>query len=79
MSAAEIADNPWELSSTKAPIATIGGLTQIILMTGFAIFFGWIITFSVVGIVTPKDEDAGLAGQFKNLGAEGKAAEAEAP
>ena len=71
MSAAEIADNRWELSATKTPIATMGGLASLIAMTGFAIFFGWIISFSVMGIVMPKKEDAGWAGKFKNLKAEG--------
>ncbi len=67
MSSAEIADNPWELSATKAPIATPGGLAQIILMVGFAIFFGWITVQSVIAIVTPKKENQGLEGQFKKL------------
>jgi hypothetical protein len=78
MSSAEIADNPWELSATKPPVATVGGFAMIILMSGFAIFFGWITVQSVVAIVTPKDEDAGLAGQFKKLEQEGAAAPAPA-
>jgi hypothetical protein len=77
MSAAEIADNKWELESTKAPTATPTGLAQIVMFGGFALFFGWIIAFSVVGIVTPKPEDGGLAGQYKNMKAAG-AGEAEA-
>jgi hypothetical protein len=79
MSAAEIADNRWELSATKTPIATLGGLSSLIMMTGFAIFFGWIIAFSVMGIVMPKNEDAGWAGEFKNLKAGGSAEGEAAP
>jgi hypothetical protein len=67
MSSAEIADNPWELSATKAPVATAGGLAQVLLMGGFAVFFGWMTVMSVYAAVTPKDEDAGLAGQFKKM------------
>ncbi len=75
MSAAEIADNKWESTASKPPITTVSGLVQILLMSGFAIFFGWIIVSSVIGIVTPKNEDGGIAGDFKNLTVEGKAAE----
>lgn len=75
MSAAEIADNKWESTASKPPITTVSGLVQILLMSGFAIFFGWIIVSSVIGIVTPKNEDGGIAGDFKNLTVEGKAAQ----
>lgn len=77
MSAAEIADNKWELQATKAPVGTTAGLMQLLLMTGFAIFFLWIVSFSVIAIITPKKEDAGLAGEFSNMGAEGQKAEAK--
>lgn len=79
MSAAEIADNKWELQATKPPVTTVPGLAQIILMGGFALFFGWIIAFSIVGIVTPKDEDGGLAGQYKDLKPGGAGPAEEAP
>ena len=80
MSAAEIADNKWELSSTKPPVGSASGIAQILLMGGFAVFFVWIIVFSVIAIVTPKAEDAGLAGQYKGMGVEGAgAAKAEEP
>ena len=75
MSAAEIADNKWELQATKAPVGTMAGLLQILLMSGFAVFFVWIVIFSVVAIVTPKKEDGGLAGEFQNMGVEGTQAE----
>ena len=65
MSAAEIADNRWEVAATKPPVTSPAGLAQIILMGGFAAFFGWIVVFSVIAIVTPKGE--GLAGEYKNL------------
>lgn len=75
MSAAEIADNKWELSATKPPVGTIPGIAQIVLMSGFALFFTWIIVSSFIGIVTPKDADQGLAAQYENLKAEVPAAE----
>lgn len=78
MSAAEIADNKWELSSTKPPISSLPGIAQIILMGCFALFFGWLIASSVVAIVTPKKEDGGLAGQYKNMKANAPAEEAPA-
>ncbi len=71
MSAAEIADNKWELSSTKAPVGSASGIAQIILMGGFGVFFVWIIVFSIIAIVTPKPEDGGLAGQYSNMGVDG--------
>jgi hypothetical protein len=75
MSAAEIADNKWELQAAKPPIGTAPAIAQLVLMTGFAGFFAWIIVSSVIGIVTPKKEDGGLAGTYKNLGVEAKPAD----
>ncbi len=80
MSAAEIADNRWELQATKPPLTSAAGLAQIILMSGFALFFVWILVGSVQGMIMPKTE--GLAGEYKNLnqaGAAAPAAAAEAP
>lgn len=77
MSAAEIADNKWELQSTKPPLSSSGGVLQLILMGGFMVFFGWLLVNSVIGIVTPKAEDGGLAGQYKNMSVEGTKAEEE--
>ncbi len=80
MSAAEIADNRWELQATKPPVTSAAGIAQIILMSGFALFFVWILVGSVQGIIMPKGE--GLAGEYKNLNQAsggGGEAEAEAP
>lgn len=77
MSAAEIADNKWELSSTKPPTTSAAGLAQILLIGGLGLFFVWIIVFSIIAIVTPKPEDGGLAGDFKNMKTEGAAAAEE--
>ena len=70
-SAAEIADNKWELQSTKPPLSSASGIGQIVLMLGFIVMFGWLIGSSIVGAVTPKAEDGGLAGSYKNMGVEG--------
>lgn len=56
MSAAEIADNKWELNATKPPVNTVAGIAQIALMVFFALFFLWIMVSSFIGIVTPKAE-----------------------
>jgi hypothetical protein len=77
MSAADIADNKWESQAAKAPVGSFQGILQILLMTGFALFFVWIVIFSVIAIVTPKSEDGGLAGDFKNMKVEGQGAPAE--
>jgi hypothetical protein len=71
MSAAEIADNKWEMESTKPPVGSLSGLSQILLMGGFGFFFTLIIVGSLIAIVTPKPEDGGLAGQYKTMGAQG--------
>ena len=76
MSAADIADNKWEAQAAKAPIGSIQGIMQMLLMGGFMAFFVWIVIFSVIAIVTPKSEDGGLAGDFEKMKVEGtKAAE----
>ena len=83
MSAAEIADNKWELQATKAPVGTTTGIASILLMCGFAGFFVWIVGFSVIGIVTPK-KDGGLASEYEKMkagapaAAEGDASKVEA-
>lgn len=75
MSAAEIADNKWELQATKPPVGSLGGLMQILLMSGFALFFVWIVVYSIIAIVTPKKEDTGLASEYDKMGAQGAQAE----
>ncbi len=75
MSAAEIADNRWELSATKPPVTSIAGISQILLMSGFGLFFVYILVGSVMGMVKPKGE--GLAGEYKNLNQSSQEAPAE--
>ncbi len=77
MSATEIADNKWELQSTKPPVGDAAGVLQLLLMVGFVGLFGWLIVSSVIGIVTPKAEDGGLAGSYKNMKVDGDGAKAE--
>ena len=67
-SAAEIADNKWELDSTKPPIKGAAGYGQIALMAGLGIFFAYVVVFSLIAIVTPAQEGT-LADQYKNLNA----------
>jgi len=76
MSAAEIADNKWELQSTKPELKSVSGVMQMVLMGGFIVMFGWLIVNSIIGIVTPKSEDGGLAGSYKNMGVDGSGEEA---
>lgn len=75
MSASEIADNKWELQSTKPPLASAGGVLQLLLMVGFVGLFGWLIVSSLIGIVTEKQDGGSLADQYKNMGAEAPPAE----
>lgn len=75
MSSAEIADNKWELSSTKPPLKSAGGILQLLLMIGFVSLFGWLIGSSVIGILTEKEEDSSLAREIGNMGVEGQKAE----
>jgi hypothetical protein len=73
MSASEIADNKWELQATKAPVGSIGGLSQILLFIGFILLFGYIIGMSVVAIITPKKESS-LGEMYKNMKQDGSKA-----
>lgn len=65
MSAAEIADNKWELTATKPPTTTPAGMAQIALMGFFGLFFLWIVGFAAMGIVMPKK--AGLAESYEQM------------
>ena len=67
MSAAEIADNKWEMEASKPPIKDIGAIAQMALIGGLSLFFLWVLVSSLIGIVTPK-QDGSLADQYKNLG-----------
>lgn len=77
MSAAEIADNKWEVESTKPQIANPAGIAQLLLFGGFAAFFGYILIFSLIGMFSAKEE-SDLAGKFSHMD-DAKAAPAEAP
>jgi hypothetical protein len=83
MSSAEIADNKWEVQASKPQVGTASGIFQLIFMAGFVGIFSYLILFSIIGAVSPKKEDGGLAGQYKNMGFEGTGAKkgdkAEAP
>ncbi|MBV1859165.1 MAG: hypothetical protein KUG77_12195 [Nannocystaceae bacterium] len=76
MSAAEIADNRWELSATKPPTTSPAGIGLLMVMSLFALFFVSIVVGSVLGIIQPKGE--GLAGEYKNLNKQGTEAPAAA-
>jgi hypothetical protein len=73
MSASEIADNKWELTSAKPPVVTVSGLSQIVMMIGFTIFFGYMLAFSLIGAFGPKRE-GGLEQQYKAMSERGAAA-----
>jgi hypothetical protein len=77
MSSSEIADNKWELLASKPPVGTAAGVLQLLLMAGFVGVFGYLIVFSIIGAVTPKKEDSGLAGSYKNMNVDASKAEAE--
>lgn len=64
MSSAEIADNKWEVESTKPPVITPGGIAQVLLMSMFGLFFLYILLMSIVGIVSPH-EDGALEQKYK--------------
>jgi hypothetical protein len=74
MSAAEIADNKWEMESTKPPVSSLSGIAQMLLMSGFAIFFTLIVVGSLIAMVSPKSE--GLAGEYSKMGAGGQGEQA---
>lgn len=77
MSTSEIADNKWEVQASKPQVANAAGLMQIMLMVGFVGIFAYLIIFSIIGAVTPKKEDGGLAGSYKNMKATDGAKKAE--
>lgn len=56
MSVAEIQDNKWEVQAAKPPLFTAGGIGAMIMMGGFALFFAWVIIFSVIGSFTDTTE-----------------------
>lgn len=54
MSLSEIADNKWELAAAKPPIATFGGIMQILLIAAFSGVFVYILQGSAAGIFGAK-------------------------
>ncbi len=64
--AAEIADNKWELESTKPPVKSAGAIGQILLIGGLAVFFLVIIVSALLAIVNPPEGNT-LADQYKHL------------
>ncbi len=52
MSVAEIQDNKWEVQAAKPPITSPAAIGVIIMMSGFILFFVWVIIFSVIGSFT---------------------------
>lgn len=79
MSSAEIADNKWEISASKPPVGTAGGLLQLLMIGGFAVLFGWITFSSIIAIVTPKKDGTSLADQYDKMKTNDNAAPAAAP
>ncbi|MDC0669386.1 hypothetical protein [Nannocystis radixulma] len=77
MSTSEIADNKWELEASRPPIATTGGIIQIVVVALFACLFVWMMSFSLQGIFGAKRET--LADQYGRLTVDGKPAPAAAP
>jgi hypothetical protein len=67
MSSSEIADNRWEVSASKPPVMTGGGLLQLLMIGGFTLLFGYITASSVVAIVTPKKEGTALHEQYDKM------------
>ena len=66
MSAAEIADNKWEVSASKPQLKTPGSIAQLVMMIGFMGFFAYILLFSVIGMFSEKKE-GGLESQFSHM------------
>ncbi|WAS95503.1 hypothetical protein [Nannocystis punicea] len=71
MSTAEIADNKWELEASKPPVATAGGILQILVIGFFAGLFAWMVMFAFQGIFGAKRDT--LADQYGRLTVDGKA------
>ncbi len=75
MSAAEIADNKWERESAKPPVAEVGSLAQLILISVFALIFLWIFSWCVMGIFGADQES--MSDRYGEMDAEAAAAPAE--
>jgi uncharacterized membrane protein len=66
MSASEVADNKWEASAAKPPITTIPSIAQILMMVGFALFFAWVLIFSLIGAFGP-NKGGDLEERYKHM------------
>lgn len=77
MSAADIADNKWEVEASKPPVSNIGGILQIVVVAFFAAIFAWMMSFTFQGIFGAKRDT--MADAYGNLSAEGQAAAEAAP
>jgi hypothetical protein len=66
MSTAEIADNKWEVQASKPPVATAGGLAQLLMFLGFVVLFAYLTAMSIIGAVTPKNEENAIEKQFSS-------------
>ena len=56
MSIAEIQDNKWEVEAIKPPIKTPGAIGVIVMMSGFILFFIWVLVGAVMGSFTEVEE-----------------------
>ena len=54
MSMSEIADNKWESSAAKPPVATGIGAAQMVMFIGLTVFFFWMFGSVVYAIVGPQ-------------------------
>jgi len=68
----DIASNRWEAESTKPPIFTAAGLTQMAAIAAFALLFGFILIGSVMGVFG--STKATMADKYGDMGVEGKKA-----
>jgi len=68
----DIASNRWEAESTKPPIFTAAGVTQIAAIASFALLFCYILIGSVMGLFG--STKATMADKYGDMGVEGKQA-----
>lgn len=66
---AEIADNKWELSSTKPPINSVIGIAQVVMMVSFSLFFGWLVLASVAALFMSPSNELTLEQQYQQMNA----------
>jgi hypothetical protein len=76
MSFADIADNKWEIESTRPPVFTISGIAQMIMMGFLSLIFVVVVLMALMGIIMPKSQEAAF--DFSKPGAAAPAAEAPA-